>query len=105
MKPQHIYTFFSGELEYQSQQKEKKAIEYQERLLKISKEVGDKAGRGIAYSNLRNAYYSLGDFQKAIEYHGRHLKISKQEGVSAGEGRAYGSLGIAYHTLGDSRKP
>ena len=62
MKPQDIYTFFSGEVEYQSEQKE-----YHERHLKISKEVGDKAGQGIAYSKLGIAYYSLGDFQKAIE--------------------------------------
>ena len=56
----------------------RKAIEYHKRHLKISKEVGDRAGEGRAYGNLGNAYNSLGDFQKAIEYHKRHLKISKE---------------------------
>ena len=45
----------------------RKAIEYHERHLKISKEVGDRAGEGKAYCNLGKAYDSLGDFQKAIE--------------------------------------
>ena len=43
--------------------------------LKISREVGERAGQGKAYYNLGNAYDSPGDFQKAIEYHEQHLKI------------------------------
>ncbi|CAH3196420.1 unnamed protein product, partial [Porites evermanni] len=79
-------------------------IEYHERHLKISKEVGDRAGEGKAYCNLGNAYDSLGDFQKAIEYHERDLKISKEVGDRAGEGKAYGNLGNAYDSLGDFQK-
>ncbi|CAH3184240.1 unnamed protein product [Porites lobata] len=82
----------------------RKAIEYHERHLRISKEVGDRAGEGIAYCNLGNAYDSLGDFQKAIEYHERHLKISKEVGDRAGKGKAYCNLGNAYHCLGDFQK-
>ncbi|CAH3142350.1 unnamed protein product, partial [Porites evermanni] len=82
----------------------RKAIEYHQRHLKISKEVGDRAGEGKAYGNLGIAYHSLGDFQKAIEYHERHLKISKEVGDRAGEGKAYGNLGNAYHSLGDFQK-
>ena len=47
----------------------RKAIEYHKRYLKISKEVGDRAGEGAAYCNLGVAYRNLGEFQKAIEYH------------------------------------
>ena len=82
----------------------RKAIEYHERQLKISKEVGDRAGQGIACGNLGIAYRSLGDFQKAIEYHERHLEISKEVGDRAKEGIAYGNLGIAYRSLGDFQK-
>ncbi|XP_073229371.1 uncharacterized protein [Porites lutea] len=82
----------------------RKAIEYHERHLKISKEVGDRAGEGRAYGNLGNAYDSLGDFQKAREYHEQHLKISKEVGDRAGEGIAYCNLGIAYYNLGDFQK-
>ncbi|CAH3177363.1 unnamed protein product [Porites lobata] len=81
-----------------------KAIENHNRDLKMSKELGYRAGERKAYGNLGNAYYSLGDFQKAIEYHERHLKISKEMGDRAGEGRAYGNLGNAYHSLGELQK-
>ena len=67
--------------------------------------MGDRAGEGIAYCNLGNAYHSLGDFQKAIEYHERDLKISKEVGDRAGEGIAYGNLGNAHTVLEISRKP
>ena len=49
------------------------AIKYLEIYLKISTEVGDRAGEGKAYSDLGNAYESLGDFQKAIECHERQI--------------------------------
>ena len=65
-----------------------KSIEYHERHLKISKEVGDRAGEGKAYGNLGKAYDCLGDLQKAIEYNEGHLKISKEVGDRAGEGTA-----------------
>ncbi|XP_073229372.1 uncharacterized protein [Porites lutea] len=82
----------------------RKAIEYHERHLKISKEVGDRAGEGKAYGNLGVAYRNLGDFQKAIEYHERDLKISKEVGDRAEERIAYCNLGNAYHSLGDFQK-
>ena len=81
-----------------------KDIEYHERHLKNSKEVGDKAEEGKAYCNLGNAYYRLGDFQKAIEYQERHLKCSKEVGNRAGEGKAYCNLGNAYYNLGYFQK-
>ena len=66
--------------------------------------MGDRAGEGISYGNLGNAYDSLGDFKKAIEYHERHLKIAKEVGDRAGEGISYGNLGNAYFRLGDFKK-
>ena len=67
-------------------------------------EIGDRAGEGVAYANLGNAYVSLGDFWKAIEYHEKDLKIAMEVGDRAGEGAAYGSLGNAHRSLGDFRK-
>ena len=66
--------------------------------------MGDRVGEGMAYCNLGNPYYSLGDFQKAIEYLERYLKISKEVGDRAGEGKAYGNLGVAFRNLGDFQK-
>ena len=81
-----------------------KAIENHNRDLKMSKELGYRAGERKAYGNLGNAYYSLGDFQKAIEYHERALEISKEMGDREGEGGAYGNLGNSYYSLGDFQK-
>ena len=41
----------------------KRAVNFHEHHLKITKEVGDMAGEGKAYCNLGNAYDGLGDFK------------------------------------------
>ena len=58
----------------------------------------------MAYANLGNAQFSLGDFEKAIQYHELDLKIAKEVGDRAGEGKSYASLGNAYFSLGDFGK-
>ena len=82
----------------------KKAIQYHERYLNITKEVGDRAGEGKSYANLGNNYHRLGDFKKAIQYHELDLKIAKEVGDRTGEGTSYGNLGNAYQRLGDVKK-
>ena len=62
--------------------------------------MGDRAGEGISYGNLGNAYRSLGQFKTAIQYHQRHLEVAKEVGDEAGEGRSYGNLGNAHCSLG-----
>jgi hypothetical protein len=66
----------------------------------MAKEVGDRAGEGIAYGNLGNAYGSQGDYAKAIEYHAPDLAIAKEVGCWAGEGTSYANLGCAYWSQG-----
>ena len=65
--------------------------------MKITKEIGDRAGEGGGCGSLGIAYDSLGDYQKAIQYHEFFffLKNSKQIGDRAGEGRTYGNFGTA----------
>ena len=72
--------------------------------LKISKEIGDKAGEGPAIGNLGNCYNSLGQYQKAIEHYEMHLKIAKETGDKAGEGSAIGNIGNSYRDLGQYQK-
>jgi tetratricopeptide (TPR) repeat protein len=43
---------------------------------------GDKAGEGMAYGNIGNALYSLGQFNEAIEYHKKDLEIAQLTGES-----------------------
>lgn len=78
----------------------KKALEYYQLHLNISKDVGDKAEEGMAYSNIGNAYYSLGQLVKALEYHKLHLNVARDSGDRAGEGSAYGNIGVACYSLG-----
>ena len=61
--------------------------------------MGDKAGEGVSYGNLGNAYQGLGKFKTAIEYHQRHLEIAKEVGDKTGEGRSYSNLGNTYQGL------
>ena len=79
----------------------KTAVDYNERYLKITKELGDRSGEGNAYCNLALTYYILGYSKTAIDYSKRHLKIAKELGEKSGEGTAYGCLGVAHDSLGD----
>ena len=57
-----------------------KAIKYHTKHLEIAIEVGDRAGEGMPYTNLGNAYDSLGRSHKANRYHTRHLSGCDQGG-------------------------
>jgi tetratricopeptide (TPR) repeat protein len=90
--------FFHSVSEY------RKAIEYHEQSLEISREISDRQGEGVSLGNLGNAYNRLGEYRKAIEYHEQHLEISREIGDRQGEGNSLGSLGNAYDRLGEYRK-
>ena len=72
--------------------------------LSIAKEVGDRAGEGLAFGNLGDAYLRLGDFKQAIKSFEKHLNIAKEVGDKTGEGNAHGNLGNAYSILGDVKQ-
>ena len=55
-------------LTYQQLGYVRKAIEYYEKALKISREIGDRRGEGNNFGNLGNAYSHLGKPRKAIEF-------------------------------------
>ena len=72
--------------------------------LNEAKQTGDKHREGAAYTNLGNAYRSLGDYKKAIEFHQQSLSIAKGIGDKGAEGGVYGNLGSVYGCLGDYKK-
>jgi tetratricopeptide (TPR) repeat protein/flagellar biosynthesis GTPase FlhF len=82
----------------------KKAIEYFEQALKISREIGDRWGKGADLGHLGNAYYMLGESKKAIEYYEQALQIAKEVEDMDAEGNWLGNLGNAYSHLGESKK-
>jgi CHAT domain-containing protein len=101
-KLSYIYTYIG--LIYDSLGDYPKAIEFQNKRLKIALQIGDKNGEGQVYGNLGIVYKNLGDYQKAIEYHNKALQVDIQIGSRLGEGQDYGNLGLAYYSLGDYQK-
>ena len=49
-----------------------------QQILKISKEVGERAGDGKAYGNLGNAYDSLGDSQSIVSAVKKRFSLSEK---------------------------
>ena len=72
------------------------AIDYNERSLMISVEIGEKKNEGKVYDNTGE--------KNAIDHYERDLKIAKEVGDKEGEGAAYCNLGVAYGSLGDFQK-
>ncbi|HII02044.1 TPA: tetratricopeptide repeat protein [Methanosarcinaceae archaeon] len=71
------FVFGNLGLEYSNLGNVRKAIEYYEQALKISKEIGDRRGEGADLGNLGNAYSHLGEPRKAIEFLKQSLAIGK----------------------------
>jgi tetratricopeptide (TPR) repeat protein len=82
----------------------RRAIEYHQQALAISREIGDRRGEGSDLGNLGNAYYSLGEARRAIEHHQQALAISREAGDRCTEGNTLGALGNAYAALGEARR-
>ena len=64
----------------------RRAIEYYEQALVISREIGDRRGEGNDLGNLGMAYADLGEVRRAIEYYEQALVISREIGDRRGEG-------------------
>jgi ATP/maltotriose-dependent transcriptional regulator MalT len=58
----------------------RKAIEYYEQALIISKETEDKQGEREAIGNLGNEYSHLGELRKAIKYYEKSLELARERG-------------------------
>jgi tetratricopeptide (TPR) repeat protein len=78
----------------------RKAIEFHEQALAISREIGDHRGEGVHLGNLGLAYSDLGESRKAIEFYEQALAISREIGDRRGEGNQLGNLGSVYYYLG-----
>ena len=61
-------------------------IVYHKQKLTIANVMSNRAGEGISYCNLGNAYHSLGNFKQAIEYHNQDLTIAKELGDQSWRG-------------------
>ncbi len=82
----------------------RKAIEFYEAALPLTRELNNKQAEGAILCNLGIAYKNLGEVRKAIPYYEQALQIDREIGDKRGEGADLGNLGIAYKNLGEVRK-
>jgi tetratricopeptide (TPR) repeat protein len=61
-----------------------RALEYLQRSLKISQEIGDKHGEGVTLNNISQIFQAGGDYDRALEYLQRSLKILQEIGDKSG---------------------
>ena len=96
LNSQGVSFYFKGNYE--------KALEYYEKSLKISEEIGCKKGMGKSYNNIGNIYLNQGNYEKALEYYEKSLKISEEIGCKKGMGSTLGNIGLIYHNQGNYEK-
>ncbi|AKB43704.1 tetratricopeptide repeat protein [Methanosarcina vacuolata] len=82
----------------------KKAIEYSEQALKISRETNDRHNEGAWLGYMGLAYMDLGEPRKAIEYYKDALEISRKMGDKRRESGHLEDLGLAYSHLSEPKK-
>ena len=80
-----------------------KAIDYLEKALELSKEIGDKSHEGHWFGNLGIVYMSLEQYDKAIGEYEKAVEISKKRGNMSGEETWIGKLDNAYSKLGQNK--
>ena len=80
------------------------ALDYYARSLKISEELGDKAGIGISLDNIGIVHTDKGEYEKALDYYERSLAIKEEIGDKRGMGRSLLSIGHMHWNKGDYEK-
>ncbi len=81
-----------------------KAIEYYQRSLDISHEMGNRYGEAVSLAGLGRAYSDLRMRSKSIECHERALSLAHETGNRRGEATSLGDLGRAYFRQGETSK-
>lgn len=79
----------------------KASLDYYNRSLRISEEIGDKKGISGSLGNIAIIYSNQGDFAKALEYLNLSLKIQEDIGDSLLLSRSLTNMGTIYRDQGD----
>lgn len=81
-----------------------KALEYNEKSLKINREIGNRRGIATALNNMGTIYENQGDIPKALKYYHESLKIQEKIGDSEGMAASMNNIGFVYCYQGDFDK-
>jgi tetratricopeptide (TPR) repeat protein len=71
-------------------------LEFFDRSLKITEELGDRAGVAVSLHEVGNIHYLRGDYEQALDYYDRSLKIKENLGDRSGMARSQGQIGQLY---------
>ncbi len=72
-----------------------------EQSLRISQEIGDKAGEGEALSNIGAIHHAKGDYTTALKYLKQSVRIMQEIGDKTGEGATLMNIGVIQHAKGE----
>ena len=79
----------------------RRAIQFYEQYLTITREIGDRRGEGNALGNLGLAYADLSETHRAIQFYEQQLVIVREIGDRRGEGAALHNMSLALDQLGE----
>jgi tetratricopeptide (TPR) repeat protein len=82
----------------------RRAIEYHQQALEISRQIGDRRAEEQHLGNLGSAHGELGEAVRAIEYLEQVLTIAREFGDRLSEGKVLANLGTAYIAIGETRR-
>lgn len=81
-----------------------KALNYSQRSLKISEEIGDKRGMASTSNNMGMIYNAQGATVKALDHYQRSLKLCEETGNKVGLAVTLNNIGSIYYANGDIDK-
>ncbi len=87
-----------GEM-YNDLGEKEKALSFLEEARLVRRDVGDRAGEGVALYDLGSIYEGLGQQEKALEYYEEALYMRREVGDRGGEGVTLLSIGALYFEL------
>lgn len=77
------------------------ALEFLQKSLAISEEIGDRQGVGEVSGNIGFVCHDQGDLERALTFHKKHLSISEEIGLKRGIGIASSNIGLIYRDRGE----
>jgi len=86
---------------YKTQGEIAKGLEYEERALKLQKEIGFKEGIANSLFNLATTYSDQGDIPKALEYNEQSLKMREEMGDKMAIANSLNNIGVIYYDQED----
>ena len=77
------------------------ALEWHQKSLLITEEIGDRAGLAMTYNNIGLVYDSRGEYDRAMEWYDKSLPIFEEIGDRAGLARTFGNIGYLFSDQND----